>query len=622
MSTGVNGDFFEKVSPSDSVLNTKKDEKRKILSKSCAPERNIRDIYMKRFDSVLKYDSGDESFSSDNESDDILEIGPPKCIKYQAENELVDLPKQLSSENTPNKPFYNKEIKEYLRGGFTCDFCLANVLQWPNFSNQAIYNSLDSYCCEDYKEYVQGLLDYHIYLDSLRKKMRFDFRTLCFKSRDKNKKGIGRKFDDMRKNDKFYSQSLLTNTTQSTIKTDTSKSINKEKERKSIDNTANDQNHLQEIKKELEDLDDQFKDFYEKKGASRLKPSRTESLITEIDGPSSDEKKKSQSIHYYLSSFKYIEKGWTQNLNYEQFGLSNDEEKLPDNRIDSGNVATTIELWSSHLASPIIKYYKNRKPFQTILSDRTGNVYYPNGRLALLLSDSGEYRSFMAFNNENNDAVQIASFDSNGNGFCNYPNGSLRYQINYIGGINFDQNGNCIKKWLFPNEENNVAFHPIVFAINEYMSMQIHGRSKIVFIFRSKYGTCRFLIRLKNNNKYSSRYDKHFKCFFSDTTFLSLKNRTELLLQLIHENVQQSSAAKNSTKIKKFHESGANNINLRLPRLSTPFIDRKRSMSTVTSFKNLNIHNNSLGKMHNAITQQNYTKSATNSINFSLNSSS
>ena len=105
----------------------------------------------------------------------------------------------------------------------------------------------------------------------------------------------------------------------------------------------------------------------------------------------------------------------------------------------------------------------------------------------------------MAFNNENNDAVQIASFDSNGNGFCNYPNGSLRYQINYIGGINFDQNGNCIKKWLFPNEENNVAFHPIVFAINEYMSMQIHGRSKIVFIFRSKYGTCRFLIRLINN---------------------------------------------------------------------------------------------------------------------------
>lgn len=57
---------------------------------------------------------------------------------------------------------------------------------------------MKSYCCEDYKEYVQGLLDYHIYLDSLRKKMRFDFRTLCFKSRDKSKKAFGKKFDDIR----------------------------------------------------------------------------------------------------------------------------------------------------------------------------------------------------------------------------------------------------------------------------------------------------------------------------------------------------------------------------------------------------------------------------------------
>lgn len=120
-----------------------KDEKRKALSKSCAPERNLRDVYKKRFDSVLKYDSGDESFSSENESDDILEIGPPKCIKYQAENEIVGLPIQSNIDNTANKPFYNKEIKEYLRGGFTCDFCLSIVLQWPNFSNQTIYNSLN-----------------------------------------------------------------------------------------------------------------------------------------------------------------------------------------------------------------------------------------------------------------------------------------------------------------------------------------------------------------------------------------------------------------------------------------------------------------------------------------------
>lgn len=81
---------------------------------------------------------------------------------------------------------------------------------------------------------------------------------------------------------------------------------------------------------------------------------------------------------------------------------------------------------ASKLSVPIIKFYKNQKPFQTILPDRTGNIYYPNGRLALLLSDNGEYRSFIAYPNEKNNATHIASFDTNGNGFCNYPNGNLR----------------------------------------------------------------------------------------------------------------------------------------------------------------------------------------------------
>ncbi len=52
-----------------------------------------------------------------------------------------------------------------------------------------------------------------------------------------------------------------------------------------------------------------------------------------------------QQINYFLSNTKYIDKGWTQNLNYEQFGLAFDESKMPEYRIDSGNVSTTIDLW-------------------------------------------------------------------------------------------------------------------------------------------------------------------------------------------------------------------------------------------------------------------------------------
>ena len=54
---------------------------------------------------------------------------------------------------------------------------------------------------------------------------------------------------------------------------------------------------------------------------------------------------RNQQINYFLSNIKYIEKGWTQNLNYEQFGLTFDESKVPEYRIDSGNASTTIDLW-------------------------------------------------------------------------------------------------------------------------------------------------------------------------------------------------------------------------------------------------------------------------------------
>ena len=83
-------------------------------------------------------------------------------------------------------------------------------------------------------------------------------------------------------------------------------------------------------------------------------------------------------------------------------------------------------MQSSHVTNPIIKNYKNGKTFQIIHADRSGNIYYPNGRLALLICNSGNYRSFIAFSTDEI-PVTLASFDSEGNAFCNYNTGQLRY---------------------------------------------------------------------------------------------------------------------------------------------------------------------------------------------------
>lgn len=81
---------------------------------------------------------------------------------------------------------------------------------------------------------------------------------------------------------------------------------------------------------------------------------------------------------------------------------------------------------------PAIIYYKHPYIFQAILPDKSGCVYYPNGRLAILLSDTGMYQSFIVFHYDRKNPMQLANFDSNGSGYCNHINGKIRYSMNFI----------------------------------------------------------------------------------------------------------------------------------------------------------------------------------------------
>ncbi len=133
----------------------------------------------------------------------------------------------------------------------------------------------------------------------------------------------------------------------------------------------------------------------------------------------------------------------------------------------------------------------------------------------MLISNSEDHRFFMVLSNDKKPVV-LSQFDSNGNGFCNYNDGKLRFQLNCNGGINFNSDGTIIRKWLFPaDSSNSLAFHPIIFSINEYMSFQIHNKFKILFQFRSRFGCCKFLIKLNNVNLIS--YMNYF--FFYIFTF-------------------------------------------------------------------------------------------------------
>ena len=85
----------------------------------------------------------------------------------------------------------------------------------------------------------------------------------------------------------------------------------------------------------------------------------------------------------------------------------------------------------------------------------------------LKLSNAFNYKSFLVFSDHEN-SILLALFDSNSNCYCNYLNGKLRFQINCNGGINFDSNGCCIRRWIWPNDEKLNTFHPMNFNIKPF----------------------------------------------------------------------------------------------------------------------------------------------------------
>lgn len=170
------------------------------------------------------------------------------------------------------------------------------------------------------------------------------------------------------------------------------------------------------------------------------------------------------------------------------------------------------------------------------MSDSTGTVFYPSGRIAITIIKTTEYKSFLVFSDHEN-SILLALFDSNSNCYCNYLNGKLRFQINCNGGINFDSNGCCIRRWIWPNDEKLNTFHPMNFNINEYMGVYIENRHKIVFNFRTKYGSSRFLVGAKINVG-SCRFFGKFYIIIKYKNYLRKQFMSNLVPIISNQNCQ------------------------------------------------------------------------------------
>ena len=95
----------------------------------------------------------------------IESIGPPKILQYKAETKKIEVTApspslSLDSERIDDLGMFLKDFNIYINGGQACEFCGRKTKPWPSIDYQDMKSPEELYCCNDYQEFVEGLLEY------------------------------------------------------------------------------------------------------------------------------------------------------------------------------------------------------------------------------------------------------------------------------------------------------------------------------------------------------------------------------------------------------------------------------------------------------------------------------
>ncbi|XP_052215246.1 glutamate-rich protein 6-like isoform X13 [Dreissena polymorpha] len=215
-----------------------------------------------------------------------------------------------------------------------------------------------------------------------------------------------------------------------------------------------------------------------------------------------------KTINYQLSSQKCLDEGWTVRAPSPFFDDLGDDVFTPEPL----NPAMLADGKNSDLASayrpdsayyrqrlrdrPLIeKFYESGQKFLTMFPDGTGNVFYPSGNLAILISSVklGQYN--YTIHHDYKLSGVAAVFEPNGYGYCYFPNGDIRLYIDQYGGLELDNVGAKRRKWSWKDQLTHVhapPFQPICIGLNRHMGVRLMSQDNIALTFSASKRSCRF----------------------------------------------------------------------------------------------------------------------------------
>ncbi|XP_038049942.1 glutamate-rich protein 6-like isoform X2 [Patiria miniata] len=418
-----------------------------------------------RADSFFEEDQNEDSQSESEYSDDdvaplptdtlIPSIGPPRIIQYQRESDKAAAYPESPSNRTNtsagpgmqriprfdsfggSRVSYSSEMDEEDLNG-VCEFCQQELKSFPTPEMAQTMTPDEIYCCEDYQQLVEFTLT-HSPEDKYPVDELIDIQPHApYGSKQARRAAKERAAARMRDREMA-------------------------RQRAAGANQAN---------------------FY---ASHRLEI---------LDGVA----RQMKTINYQLSSQKCLDEGWTV--------------RPPTPKDDDGGPPVVFQP-EPVIPPPIMsqarqgirdpktvqKFYDNGKLFMLMFPDGTGNVFYPSGNIAILITsvEKGQY-AYLVYEDIQNNAPLLAMFEPNGCSTCYHSNGNIRMSLDQYGGVFTDSKGAVKKKWSWKDQVTHVhapPFQPICFAINKVFSVRCMAQDQVYLAFNCSLQSIRFNVGVK-----------------------------------------------------------------------------------------------------------------------------
>ncbi|XP_067668603.1 glutamate-rich protein 6-like isoform X2 [Haliotis asinina] len=423
-------------------------------------------------------DSSDED-SNRKDADDnnfLPSIGPPQILQYIRESELADIevedPEKRREKEGTDIPDYPVDECGRMYGMFggKCEFCRQNIKPFPSVERQQQLPPHELYCCEEYREFV-------------------NFATTTAMDLEEETRHAN-KLINIKPHAHFGNKN----------------------DRKAAKERAVQRMRERELQRRQQEASGLQQNFYSSSGGAGgqvggVMPSARATQVAAIkaniipaqgisykDGVA----RQMKTINYQLSSQRCLEEGWTLR---PPSPLNNEEEDI-DIFIPEPLNPAMMGTGRFHERPLIQKFYEDGKKFLTVFPDGSGNIFYPNGQIAILISYVSLGQYIYVVHDENPSRTVKAVFEPSGYGSCYHNNGIVRLYFDQLGGIELDVHGGRRRKWTWKDQETHVhapPFQPICFGLNRYIGVRVMNQDSIALTLTAKKRSCRFNVgsRLK-----------------------------------------------------------------------------------------------------------------------------